>query len=130
VADRISCPYCRLRHLPRHLCDPAKAVLDAMVARGDSFTMPTVTFDEPMFSDAGPGDQILAQFVVKGAVIPVPGGVQHPALAFTGRNITGPLPTWIYCGTDSQLRAAATLVHDMAELAIRSADEQNGRRRG
>jgi hypothetical protein len=130
VADRILCPYCRLKHLPRHLCDPAKAVLDAMVARGDSFTMPTLTFDQPMYETPGPVDRLLAQLVVKGAVIPAPGGVQHPALVFTGRDMAGPLPQWLYSGNDAQLRAAARLVHEMTELAIRTADEQNGRRRG
>lgn len=128
MADRILCPYCRFKHLPRHLCDPAKAVLDAMVARGESFTMPTLTFDEPMYSVPDDADRLLAQLVVKAAVIPVPGGVHHPALVFAARDMSGPLPQWLYAGTDAQLRATVKLVDEMTELAIRTADQQNGGR--
>lgn len=114
----------------RFLCDPAKAVLDAMVARGESFTMPTVEFDEPIYGTLGaPGDQRLVQFVVQGAILDF-GGVQHPALVFTGRTPAGPLPNWVYAASDDQLRGMAQVVHDMAELAIRTADAHNGVPRG
>jgi len=117
--------------MPRHLCDPAKAFLDAVIARGDSFTMPTLSFDKPMTNPAigAPGDQLVQQFVVQAATVPA-GGTHHPTLVFGGRTPAGVLPHWIYAGSDEQLRATATLVHDMAELAIRTADTANGGRRG
>ncbi len=124
--EPIRCPYCRQRHLPRLLCDPAKAVLDAMLARGQSFDMPTLELDDPIPASAlglgsGDGDALVQQFVVNAAVVPM-AGVNHPALMFTGRTPAGRLPQWLFVNTDEQLRAAARLVHDMAELAIRRAD--------
>lgn len=125
-AEPIRCPYCRERHMPRYLCDPAKAFLDATVARGDSYSMPTLEFEQPVRDPAvgQPGDQLLRQVVIKGAVVPA-GTVHHPALMFTGQTLTKRLPHWVFAGSDEQLRAIAKLAHDMAELAIRRADEAN-----
>jgi hypothetical protein len=113
--------------MPRFLCDPAKAVLDAMVARGDSFTMPTVEFEAPLYEPniGAPGDQVLRQVVIKGATVEVT-GVHHPALVFTGSTLAGPLPHWVFPASDEQLLGIVALVHDMAHLAIRRAGATNG----
>jgi hypothetical protein len=115
--------------MPRHLCDPGKAILDAMLAHGQSFTMPTIELDQPLYEPLGAGQQTLHQVVVKAGVIEAI-GMHYPTLVFTGRSATGPLPQWAYPADDEQLRALAVLVHDMAELAIRTADEANAGRRG
>jgi hypothetical protein len=123
-AEPIRCPFCRQRHMPRYLCDPVKALLDEMLAHGKSFDMPTLELTEPLpEADLGmrPGDALVQQLVVKAALVPVAGGVNQPALMFTGSTPYGVLPQWLFANTDEQLRATARLVHDMAELAIRRA---------
>jgi hypothetical protein len=113
--------------MPRFLCDPAKAFLDAVQARGESFTMPTLEFSEPappLGFGEGPGDTLVRQLVVQGALVGA-AGVSHPALVLTGLGFTARLPQWTYVATDGELRAAAQLVHDMTELAIRRADAAN-----
>jgi hypothetical protein len=114
--------------MPRFLCDPAKAFLDALRARGESLTMPSIELSEPVpplgfGQDAG--DTLVRQLVVQASLVSA-AGTTHPGLIFTGRGLTARLPQWTYVGTDEELRAAARLVHDMAELAIRRADAENG----
>lgn len=127
MADPIRCGYCRQRHMPRFLCDPAKAYLDAVQARGESFSLPTIELSEPVpplgyGQDAG--DTLVRQLVVQGALITA-AGAAHPALILTGQGISGRLPQWTYVAGDDELRAAARLVHDMVEMAIRRADATN-----
>lgn len=127
MAEAIRCGYCRQRHMPRFLCDPAKAFLDAVEARGKSLTMPTMELTAPappLGFGENAGDALVRQLVVQGALIEG-GGVNHPALIFTGRGLTGRLPQWTYVGTDDELRSVAVLVQDMVEMAIRRADEIN-----
>jgi hypothetical protein len=113
--------------MPRFLCDPAKAFLDAVQARGESLTMPTLEFSEPVaplgYGESG-GDTYVRQLVVQGAIVGA-AGVTHPALVLTGLGLTSRLPQWTYVAGDGELRAAAQLVHDMTELAISSADQAN-----
>ncbi len=120
----IDCRHCRRRHTDRFLCDPARALLDDLLARGKAFDLPTVEFAGPPVSDPGvgrPGDVLIAQFVVKASVIEVE-GVRHPAVLLTGRDVAGNvLPHWIHANTDDQLRRSAVLLHDMTELAISKA---------
>lgn len=125
MAEPIRCPYCRQRHMPRYLCDPAKRVLDELQARGASYTMPTLELPDPIPAaqlglGLGPDDQLVSQLVVQAALIPH-AGVRHPALVLTGRSPYGQLPHWLYAAGDTELRATADLVRDMAELAIRRA---------
>ncbi|MEV7263991.1 hypothetical protein AB0N38_10610 [Micromonospora aurantiaca] len=125
MAEPIRCPYCRQRHMPRYLCDPAKRVLDEMQARGASYIMPTLELPDPIPAAQlglgfGPDDQLVSQLVVQAATIPH-AGIQHPALILTGRSPYGQLPYWLYAAGDTELRATADLVRDMAELAIQRA---------
>lgn len=129
MAEPIRCNYCRQRHMPRFLCDPAKAYLDAVHARAGSFDMPTIELPDvvpPVPGLGEPGDTLIAQLVVQGAAVELENGVTHPAVVFTGRDPAGPLPRWLYVGTDDELRGAAELVREMTELAIRRADAANG----
>jgi len=123
------CRYCEQPHEPALLCDPAKRVLDALYAQGQRFDMPTIEFPEPInHADAfGPDTVLVAQVVVKAAVIPVAGMVQ-PVLIFTGRDSDGEvLPQWLYCASASEVRKVVKLVADMGDLAIRTARRQGGR---
>lgn len=125
----IDCRYCEKRHGRQFLCDPAKRVLDALYAQGQRFDMPTIELPEPinhpdMF---GPDTVLVAQVVVKAAVVPVAGMVQ-PVLVFTGRDSDGKvLPQWLYCASPSDVRKVVKLVADMGELAIRTARHQAAR---
>lgn len=124
MAGEPKCHYCTDRHSTRFLCNPAKKVLDAMVARGMSFNMPTLEFPEPISmprADLPDVDVLAAQIVVMGAVIDV-AGVARPALVFTGQSTHGgPLPRVLYAGEDDDLTRLSTLVSDMAKLAINTA---------
>ena len=124
----IDCPWCRGRHGIRFLCDPAAAILTASIERGEAATMPTIEFDDAVDPTLDPrADQLVSQLVVKGSLIGGPGGITHPGLVFIGQDADRRrLPQWVYVGTDGELRSIAKLVHDMAELAIRRADTQNG----
>jgi hypothetical protein len=122
------CRYCDQVHGPRILCDPAKRVLDALYAQGQRFDMPTVVFPEPVnHADAFGADTVLvAQVVVKAAVVPV-AGVPRPVLVFTGRDSDGRLlPQWLYCASATEILRVMKLVSDMGELAIRTARKQAG----
>ncbi len=120
----INCVHCRRRHTDRYLCDPARMLLDGMIERGRGYDMPTVTFEGAPIEDTnigGPGDVLIAQLVIKAAVIPVE-GVNHPAVVLTGRAADGSvMPQWVHANTDGQLRASVNLLRDMTELAIRQA---------
>lgn len=125
----INCVWCRSTHGRRFLCDPVAAVLAESIARGAALSMPTIELDEaPQMTPDPHADQLIGQLVVKAGLIPVPGGVVHPALVFTGMDAQlRTLPQWIYvAGDDGLLRKAAPLVHEMTELAIRRANAQNG----
>lgn len=127
-AEPINCLYCRTRHMPRFLCDPAKAYLDAVHAKAGALTMPTMEMSKPapvLGAGEHPGDDLVRQLVVQGCCTTV-AGVIHPGLVFTGLGLNGRLPQWTYVGADFELRAVAKLVHDMAEMAIRRADGANG----
>jgi|SRR5882757_5580707 len=127
---QITCPWCRSTHGRRFLCDPAATVLVEAGRRGESGNLPTIAFDEPVQGVVDPkADTLIAQFVVKGATLPGPGGVIHPALVFTGMDATfRALPQWIYPGSDQELRRAAPLVKSMTDLAIAQANRLNGKR--
>lgn len=124
----IYCIWCRDRHGRRFLCDPSAALLADSAARGGALTMPTIELDEPPEMTPDPrADLFVGQLVVKAGIIPLAGGVVHPALIFTGMDAQlRTLPQWIYVpGDDGLLRRSAPLVHQMTELAIRKANEQN-----
>lgn len=120
------CRYCDQRHKPRYLCDPAKKVLDALYARGQSFNMPDVEFPEPLpMERLGMGltadDQLVSQLVVQAATLPV-AGVTRPMLIFTGRSAHGrTLPRWLYSGEDADMTNMVDLVTRMTGLAVRTA---------
>lgn len=122
----IECPWCDAQHDDLLLCPPAKAVLDALYAAGTRYNMPTVEFSAPIHGAGmfGEGTVLLAQLVVKGATVPV-AGIPRPALIFTGRDAQDrTLPSWIYPGAAADITAAARLVADMADMAIRAARTQ------
>jgi hypothetical protein len=130
----INCIWCRSTHGRRFLCDPAAELLAASAARGAALTLPAIELDAaPEMTPDPRADLLVGQLVVKAGLFPLPGGVVHPALVFTGMDVhMRTLPQWIYvAGDDGLLRQAAPLVRDMTELAIRRADKQNqGGRRG
>ena len=116
------------RHKARLLCDPAKKVLDALAARGQSFDLPEVELVEPLPMDAlsGPGDtRIMRQLVVEAATTVVV-GVARPALVITGRDFAGPLPRWLYVSDDEGLLRATEMFVAMARTAIRRAADLRG----
>ena len=123
-AEPIFCRYCRSRHMPRFLCDSAKGYLDAMVAKGASYNMPTVEFDDPLPSGVaflGPDDRLVTQLVVKAATVPLH-GVVHPMLILSGRDANQrALPNWMYAATPEEMVGLPRLVTEMAEMAIRRA---------
>jgi hypothetical protein len=122
------CRYCEKRHGAQFLCDPARRVLDALYAQGQRFDMPVVEFPEPInHADAfGEGTVLVAQVVVKAAIVPV-AGVPRPVLIFTGRDSDGGvLPNWLYCASPADIKRVVQLVADMGEMAIRRAREQAG----
>lgn len=127
-----ACPYCEQHHRPRYLCDPAKATLDALIARGMSFNMPTIEFPDPVQADEiglgiGPGVVLLRQLVVYGATMPA-AGIARPAVIFSGRASDGAeLPKWLYAGRDDDMARLSKLVSDMTALAVRSAAEARQR---
>jgi hypothetical protein len=121
-----TCRYCEEKHGDLLLCAPAKRVLDALHDRGQRFDMPTIEFPEPVnHADAfGEGTVLVAQVVVKAAMVPV-AGITRPALIFTGRDIDGSvLPQWLYIGSPDEIRRVVKLVADTGEMAIRRAREQ------
>lgn len=122
----VDCDWCRTKHHKRFLCDPVVAMLDAMRARGDEATMPTLEFDDTLPATVDPNsDQLLSQIVIQAAVIGLP-GVNHPGIIITGMDADRrPLPKWMYAGTDQQLRSIVKLMREMADLAIRQADAKN-----
>lgn len=82
------CRLCRTRHGDRYLCDPGRALIDAMYARGESYNMPTIELDEPIEAPhtlgdlhKPGGDRLMRQLVVNAALIPTGPGTTHPALA-------------------------------------------------
>lgn len=127
-AEPIRCPFCRERHMPRFLCDPANAVLLALKERAASFDLPPMELPEPVPAAAlglDPGDRLLRQLVVNAATVDV-AGVRQPVLVFTGRDGQGPLPRWYFAAEDEKLLATAGLVDQMARLAISRAGGEPG----
>lgn len=102
-------------------------MLQASARRGQSGTLPSLELEEPLLMTGDwAADQLMGQFVVKAGLFPGPGAIMHPAIVVTGQDVHGRvLPQWIYASADTDLRAAAALVDEMAELAIRRADAQN-----
>lgn len=131
----VHCRHCGGEHTARFLCDPAKAVLDALAAKAAERDMPTLEFlDEPIDANAlgyglDPGDRMMRQLVVQAAAVAVGGtDIVQPALIFTGADHTGnPLPRWMYAGTPSDMDRAAKLVTDMCALAVRGARQKRPR---
>lgn len=128
----VDCRYCAQRHRPRFLCDPAKRILDALIARGMEFDMPTVDFPEPIPAhELGlglqPGDHVLRQIVVLAGTMQV-AGTPVPVVAFTGQGIGGqPLPRWLYPADEHDMRRFAELVASRIDLAVATAAGQRGR---
>lgn len=121
-----ACPYCERQHAPRHLCDPAAAVLEALRERGQSFNMPTIELVDPVpAEDLGldPGDTLVRQLVVQAATIPGPADhIIYPAIILTGTDTDGRrLPRWLYAGDGNDLGKVSKLVADMVRMAIRGA---------
>lgn len=128
MSGEAKCRYCEQRHPGRYLCDPARQILVTMHERADSYNMPSIDFDEPMWGPARealgfgqPGDALLVQVVVKSLVIDT-AGVWRPAIVLTGRTADDQvLPQWLYAGEDDDLRRAAALVTERTEAAIAAA---------
>lgn len=119
----INCYWCEGQHGDLLLCAPAKHILDELYKQGTRHKMPTVEFSEPVHGAAmfGEGSVLLAQLVVKAAIVPV-AGVERPTLIFTGLDAEEkPLPSWIYPGSPEDIREAVKLVSDTADMAIRAA---------
>lgn len=121
ITEKISCEFCLAQHTRRFVCHPVLAMLDEMRRRGAGLNMPTMELEEPIFPGVGPDDSVLAGITVMAATIPTGAGVTYPALVLSGNRLAGPLPRWIYPSTPDTLRATARLVHDMTELAIKTA---------
>lgn len=124
ITPTIDCDLCLARHTRRYTCDPVLTMLDEMRRRGEGLNLPTLTLEEPVFPGFGPEDSLLSGITVAAATVPTGAGVTYPTLVFSGTRLTGPLPRWIYPSTPTKLRATATLVRDMAELAIRTAGQR------
>lgn len=123
------CPYCGQRHDLRYLCDPAKALLDAMRQKAESYDVPTKEFDDPIpafGSGFGGVDVLMRQFMVYAATVPV-GKVYWPCLIFTGQDSKGnPLPKWVLANTPERIEGVVEIVRKNAETAIRAAAEGRG----
>lgn len=118
-----ACRYCESSHDGNLLCDPAKRVLDALLARGQRFDMPTIEFPEAInHADAfGENTVLVAGLTVKAAVTEV-AGTPQPVLIFTGNDIDGrPLPNWLYVASPPDIKRITRLVGDMGVMAIRRA---------
>jgi hypothetical protein len=117
------CRYCEQRHDPKLLCDPARRVLDALLARGQRFDMPVVEFPEAInHADAfGANTVLVAGLVVKAAVTEV-AGIPQPVLIFTGNDVDGrTLPNWLYVASARDMKRVMGLVTEMGTMAIRRA---------
>jgi hypothetical protein len=124
----IDCPYCVSRHGDMLLCPPAKRVLDALVARGQRFDMPTVEFPEPVGAGAmlGAGTVLVGQFTSTAALVDV-AGVPRPALIFSGTDVEGrPLPQWVNPADAAGIQKLVKLVADTGDMAIRAARKRGG----
>ena len=114
------CPWCERAHDDRYLCDTARLVLDGVRARADELRLPTTELSKPVWGTAD-GLVLLRQIIVRAAVIPI-GGIDRPALIFTGQDQGGrQLDRWAYVGTKKQVHETVKLVSDMGQLAIRRA---------
>jgi len=123
------CRYCTYLHAADKLCDPARHVLDALLARGMSFDMPTLEFPDALpAEELGLGGYtLIQQLVVEAGILPDSGGVTRPALIFTGLDIYGNrLVPLLYVGDDEMIGNIVRLVADMAEMAIRRAKSHQG----
>lgn len=122
------CRYCEQRHDPDRMCAPARRILDAMLARGMSFNMPTIEFPEALPADElglgmRPGDALAVQLVVQAATVSL-AGVARPLLIFTGRSAHGgELPRWFYAGDADDMERLRALINEMTEMAVRAAAE-------
>lgn len=121
MAD-IDCPGCEQRHDDRWLCDPGKALLDAIAAKAGSYTMEPIGFDEPVPAGLDQvADVVMSQLTVTGGTAEV-GGVARPLLVISGRDMAGrPLPRWLHIGTVQELTRSRNLVDRMVSLAIDAA---------
>lgn len=128
----VECRFCGERHRPRYLCDPAKRVLEALIARGMELNMPTLDFPEPLKAeDMGlglePGDQVLRQVVVMAGTGDM-AGTWVPVIVFTGQDMEGkPLPRWIYIADAHDMGILRELVTGRIDRAISAAREQQRR---
>jgi hypothetical protein len=127
------CPYCDDDHDGRYLCDAAKAVLDALKARGQQFNIPTVMLPEPVeaelsqLANAAGEPTLLRGFTCAGMVMEV-GDRWYGAILLGGNDAHGrPVRGLLYAGTSQQLREGATLVDRMTRAAARQAQERNRR---
>lgn len=115
----IDCVWCDGRHGDRYMCDPVRNHVAAIKQRADANTLPTMSFDEPVYVPPAADDQVMSQLVVLAGEMEV-AGIMRPTLVFTGRDDHDkPLPRWIYAGTPNDIRKARQLVDDMAALALR-----------
>lgn len=126
----VDCRFCSVRHRPRFLCNPAKGILDAMIERGDSLTMPAVDFPEAPIpvEDMGigleSGDQLLRQVVVMAGTAEV-AGTPQAVVVFTGQGVDGqPLPRWLYIAGDRDMQGLRELVNSRIDLAVTTARQQ------
>lgn len=128
MAD-MDCPGCEQRHDDRWLCDPGKALLDAIAARAGSYTLDPIAFDAPVPAGLDQvADVVMAQITVTGGTAEV-AGVPRPLLVISGMDMAGkPLPRWLHIGTVQELTRTRNLFDRMVSLAIDAA--RQGRRGG
>ncbi len=117
------CRYCNHSHDEQFLCTPAKRVLDALLARGQRFDLPTIEFPEAVHDPNMFGEDtvLVAGLTVKAGVVEV-AGTPQPVLVLTGNDLNGkPLPNWIYAASVPDMKRMMKLVNDMGVMAIRRA---------
>lgn len=122
------CPGCEQHHDERWLCDPGKALLDAIAAKAGSYTLDPIQFDAPVPAGLDQvADVVLRQFTVNAGTAEV-GGIPRPLVVLSGRDQGDqPLPRWVYIGTIPELQKARDLFARMVSMAIESARQGRGR---
>ena len=121
------CVWCELSHPTDYLCEPAGAVLGAIIADKQRNDIPTEMYDQPRIEGV-PGDTVLcSQLVVKGALVDV-AGVRRAAVMFTGRDVAGAqLPTWLYAGADADVQRIGEVTQTMTSGAVRARRRERSR---
>jgi hypothetical protein len=125
----IDCRFCDSTHGDLLMCKPARRMLDALLARGMRFDMPTVEFGDPVDGAAGllgEGTVLVTAFTSAAALIEV-AGTPRATLIFSGTDGEGrPLPQWVYPADVAGIQKLVQLVADTGDMAIRAARKRGG----